>query len=151
MSEKIKWTAEITEAVRILWSKGFTAPQIAEALRNGFGVNVSVSMVGGKITREGFTRSPELFEKLTAKLVQEEIDKACAVHHADPRNVIFRTTYKDRELPQTIAARIEAIEGIICRTGSSAKAIANVWGCEDTFILPHYPDSARLAFIRGSV
>ncbi len=150
MSKKLIWTSAITEAVRVWWSNGLTVPQIANAMKRDFGIDATASMVTGKITREGFTRSPDLFERLTAKLVQQEIDKACAINHADPCNVIFRTTYKDRELPQTIAARIEAIEGIICRTGASGKAIADVWGCEDTFILPHYPDSARLAFLRGS-
>ena len=89
-------------------------------------------------------------EAITPKLVQQEIDKACAIHGAKPEDVIFRLRYKANETPRTVAARIEAIEGIVCRTGASGIKIADAWGCDDKFILPHYPDPARLAFLRGS-
>jgi hypothetical protein len=137
-TKKISWRDDLKEAVRKRWAEGQTACVISEAINAEFGTSLSKSAVGGLITRMGYTKEPSS-EKLTAKLVQQEIDAACVKYGAKSADVIFRLRYKEHEEPRTVAARAEAIAAIIARTGASGRAIADAWGCDKKFILPHYP------------
>ena len=137
-TKKISWRDDLKEAVRKRWAEGQTACVISEAINAEFGTSLSKSAVGGLITRMGYTKEPSS-EKLTAKLVQQEIDAACVKYGAKSADVIFRLRYKEHEEPRTVAARTDAISEIVNRTGASIKALAKVWGCDDSFISAHYP------------
>jgi hypothetical protein len=138
MSEKITWTDDMKEAVRKHWADGRTTPDIAEAINADFGTSLTKSAIGGLITRMGYEKACEM-EALTSKLVQQEIDAACAKYAAKSADVIFRLRYKENEEPRVVAARAEAIAQIVNRTGASIKIIAKAWGCNDDFISAHYP------------
>lgn len=83
-------------------------------------------------------------EKLTPKLVQEEIAKACDEHGANFDTTVFGLQKKQKleELDKARFARKVAIAGIIQRTGATQTAIAKAWGCDIDFILKAYPHGA---------
>jgi hypothetical protein len=86
----------------------------------------------------------DMSEKITPRLVQEEIEKACQEHGANFDTTVFGLQKKQSlaDLDKARFSRRVAIAGIIKRTGATQTAIAEAWGCDIDFILKAYPHGA---------